>query len=72
MIFTLEFQKGNQSLWKDHKVDIINLFSFTSRNNILEWGEKFVQDHPNCTFEELEQTFYKHFQTMKNDEEIQM
>ncbi len=23
-----------------------------------------MQDHPNCTFEELEQTFYKHFQTV--------
>jgi hypothetical protein len=28
-------------------------------NNIFEWGENFVQNHPNCIFEELEQTFCK-------------
>ncbi len=54
------------------KVDIINLFGFTLHNNILKWGENFIQDHPNCTFDELEQAFYKHFQTMKNDEEVYM
>jgi len=46
------------------KVDIINLFGFTLQN--------FIQDHPNCTFDELEQAFYKHFQTMKNDEKVYM
>jgi hypothetical protein len=40
-------------------VDIINLFSFILQNNILEWGEKFVQNYPNSTFEELEPTFSK-------------
>jgi hypothetical protein len=54
------------------EVDIINLFGFTLQNNILEWGENFIQDHPNCTFGELEQAFYKHFQTMNNDEEVYM
>ncbi len=48
--------------------DIINLFGFTLWNNGLEWGKNFTQDHHNCTFEELEQTFYKPFWTMKNDE----
>ncbi len=47
------------------------MFSFTLRN-ILEWGENFVQDHPNYTFDELEQIFCKHLRTMKNDEEIYM
>jgi hypothetical protein len=36
------------------EADIINLFGFTSQANILEWGEKFVQDHHNYTFDELE------------------
>ncbi len=54
------------------EVDIINLFGFTLRDNILEWGENFVQDHPNYTFDELEQAFYKCFRTMKNDEEVYM
>jgi hypothetical protein len=34
--------------------DIINLFGFNLQNSILEWGENFVHDHPNYTFEELE------------------
>jgi len=51
-------------LWK--------LIGFTLRKNILKWGEYFVQGHPNYTFEELEQTFCKCFQTMKNDENFYM
>jgi hypothetical protein len=31
-------------------------------------GEKFVQDHPNYTFEELERTFDKRFITINNEE----
>jgi hypothetical protein len=36
------------------EANIINLFGFTFRDNIFEWGENYVQDHPNCTFENLE------------------
>jgi hypothetical protein len=54
------------------KVDIINLFGFILRNNISKWGEKFIQDHPNCTFKELEQAFCKRFQIVKNDKEVYM
>jgi hypothetical protein len=36
------------------EADIINLFGFTLWDNILEWDENFVQDHPNYIFEELE------------------
>jgi hypothetical protein len=46
--------KANKETMKDN---IINLFSFNLRDNILEWGKYFVQNHPNCTFEELEQAF---------------
>jgi hypothetical protein len=50
------------------EVDIINLFGFTLQYKISKWGENFVQDHPKCTFDELEQAFCKHFQIVKNDE----
>jgi hypothetical protein len=43
------------------EADIINLFGFTLQNNILERVENFVQDHLNCTFDELEQAFCKCF-----------
>ncbi len=43
------------------EVNIVKLFSFTLRDNILEWGENFVQDHPNYMFKELEQKFCKFF-----------
>jgi hypothetical protein len=36
------------------EINIINLFGFIIIDNIFEWGENFVQNHPNCTFEELE------------------
>jgi hypothetical protein len=54
------------------EADIINLFGFTLRYDILEWGKKFVHDHFNCTFKELEQAFCKRFQTMENDENFYM
>jgi len=54
------------------EADIINLFGFTLQDNISEWGENFVQDHPNCTFEELEQWFCNCFQNVKNEEEVYM
>ncbi len=52
------------------EADIINLFSFTLKDIIFEWGENCVQDHPNYTFEELEQAFCKRFKTIENDENI--
>jgi hypothetical protein len=36
------------------EADIINLFGFTLRDNISEWGENYIQNHPIYTFEELE------------------
>ncbi len=54
------------------EVDIINIFGFTLKDNIYKWGENYVQDHPNCTFEELEYTFFKRFRTIKNNEEVYM
>ncbi len=36
------------------EVNIINMFGFALRDSIFEWGKNYVQDHPNCTFEELE------------------
>jgi hypothetical protein len=35
-------------------------------------GEKYIQDHPSCTFEELEQAFCNWFRVVKNDEEVYM
>ena len=40
------------------ELDIINLFGFTFKDvikdNILEWNENFVHDHPSCMFGKLE------------------
>lgn len=54
------------------EANIINLFSFTLKDHVSKWGKKIVKIIPNYTFKELEKTFYKHFQTMKNDEEFYM
>jgi hypothetical protein len=40
------------------KANIINMFGFTLNNGI---SKHFVQNLPNCTFEELEQAFCKRF-----------
>jgi hypothetical protein len=66
------FKRAIKANGETVEANIINLFGFTLRDNILEWGENFIQDHLNCTFDELEQTFFKCFRTVKNDEKINM
>ncbi len=66
------FKKAIRTNGEIVEVDSINLFDFTLRDSIFEWGEIFVQDDPNCTFEKLEQQFCKRFRIVKNDEEIHM
>jgi hypothetical protein len=39
--------------------DIGNLFYFTLRDAILEWGKIFMQFHPSFNFEKLEMAFCK-------------
>jgi hypothetical protein len=66
------FKKTIEANSEIMETNIIDLFGFTLRDNISEWGKNFVQNHPNYTFEELEQVFYKHFQNVKNDEKVYM
>jgi len=47
------FKKGIKIKGEIVEVDIINLFGFTFKDKIYEWGENYVQDHPNYTFEKL-------------------
>jgi hypothetical protein len=54
------------------EINIINLLSFTIIDSIFEWGEIFVEDHPNCTFKKLEEGFCKWFEIVKNGEEVYM
>ncbi len=46
----------------------MNLFYFTLRYVILEWGKKFMQFHSGCTFLELEAAFCKRYRTIQNDD----
>jgi hypothetical protein len=48
------FKKAIKTNGEIVKADIINMFGFTFKDDISEWGENYVQDHPNCTFEKLE------------------
>jgi hypothetical protein len=62
MMLTLEFSRRQSKpmvrLWK-----LISSTCLVSLlwNNISKWSQNFVQNHPNCTFEELEQAFGKSF-----------
>jgi hypothetical protein len=44
------------------EANITNSFGFILKDNISKWGENFVQDQPNYTFEELEQVFANIFE----------
>ncbi len=51
------FKKAIKTNGETMEINIIKLFSFIVKDNISEWGQNFIQDHPNCTFEKLEQAF---------------
>jgi hypothetical protein len=57
---------------KWNNVDIINLFYLILCDDIFEWGENVVQSHPNCVFDKLEVTFYKHYWKVLKNEKIYM
>jgi hypothetical protein len=51
------FWKAIQANGEKNDADIVNLFCFTLRDAILEWGENFMQSHLKCSFAKLEATF---------------
>jgi hypothetical protein len=53
------FKKAIKANGETMEANFNNLFGFTPKDSIFKWGEIFVQNHPNCTFEELEQAFCK-------------
>ncbi len=54
------FKKAIKANGKTVEANIMNMFGFTFKDSIFEWGENYAQDNPNYTFEELEQAFCKH------------
>jgi hypothetical protein len=58
------FQKIIQVNGEKQDTDIMNLFCFTLRDAISEWGEDFMQSHPSYIFLELEATFCKQYHTI--------
>jgi hypothetical protein len=53
------FRKAIQANGERNDLNIFNLFCFTLKDVILEWGEIFIQSHPNYTFVKLEATICK-------------
>jgi hypothetical protein len=66
------FKKVIKTNGEIRELDIINMFGFTLKDSISKWGENYVQEHPNYTFEKLEQAFCKRFKIVNNDEEVYM
>jgi hypothetical protein len=66
------FWKTIQANGEKQDVDIMNLFFFTLRDSILEWGKKIMQSHLGCIFLKLKTTFYKCYYTIQNDEHVYM
>jgi hypothetical protein len=62
------FWKAIQANGEERDVNIMNLFCFTLRNAILEWGKNFIQFHSGCTFLELKFAFCKQYHIVQNDE----
>jgi len=59
--------KGNDEMVDE---EIFNLFNFTLRINASNLCNKYMKDYPNYKFVELEQAFYKCYQTMQNNEHV--
>jgi hypothetical protein len=45
------FKKAMKVNGETIESNTINLFGFIFRDNISVWGENYIQDHPNYTFE---------------------
>jgi hypothetical protein len=53
--------------------DIIDLFCFTLRDAISEWGKNFMRADLVCRFKELVQaTFCKHYLKVQTSEQVYM
>jgi hypothetical protein len=50
--------------------ELTNLFNITLKDNASDWCNNFMQHNPNCRFAYLKQIFYRHYQTMWNDEHV--
>jgi hypothetical protein len=44
--------------------EIASLFNFVLKDNTFDWCNNYMRDNPNCRFVDLEQAFYRHYQTM--------
>jgi hypothetical protein len=53
-------------------IDIVNMFYFTLRNAMSEWGETFMKFHLVCKFEELKVAFCKRYQKVQMDKQMYM
>jgi hypothetical protein len=51
------FKKAIKANGEIIEADIVNLFGFILKDNIFEWGENYIQTHPNCTLK----SYSKHF-----------
>ncbi len=66
------FRKAIQVNSEKRNANIMNLFCFTLRDVISEWGKNFMYSHPGCIFLELEVAFCKHYRIVQNDEHLYM
>jgi hypothetical protein len=66
------FWKAIQATSEKWDIDIMNLFCFTLKDVISEWGKNFMQFHLGCTILELEVAFYKWYHIVQNDEQVYM
>jgi hypothetical protein len=58
------FRKANQANEERNDPDIVNLFCFTLKDAISKWGRS--------TFVKLKETFYKHYQKLRTNEQVYM
>ncbi len=51
--------------------EITNMFNFTLRDTTLDQRNNYLRDYPNYyVFVDLEQTFYKWYRMVENDEDL--
>ncbi len=66
------FQKAVQANGESNDLDVVNLFCFTLKDAILEWGDNFMSSHLGCTFVELEVAFCKWYQKVQTYKQVYM
>ena len=66
------FKKAIRANRETEDDEMINLFCYTLRDAVSEWGENFLNSYPGCNFEMITKALCKRYRKVQTDEQVYM